>query len=93
VFDGPQQFRSQQSADDADHACISGVERQPRPSQLAAKQPQADQCGHGYEDTEARHLERADLEQDGIHQGPAIIQPTLSVLSRPAVALERGRWM
>jgi hypothetical protein len=43
-----QQFRSHETPDDADHAGIGGVSRQPGSSQLAVKEPQADQGSDGH---------------------------------------------
>ena len=83
----PDDLRACQAAEDAGHTGVQGVVRQPRPPPLTVEQPEAYQCGHGHQHTEAGDLELADAEQNGVDGGSfAATRPAFARGSRCASA-------
>src|SRR5687767_11135397 len=63
----PKQLCANEPANYAEHRRVYRVSRQAAPRQLATKQPDSNEGGHGDENAEAGDFEAADAEQDWIH--------------------------
>ena len=70
MLERPQQFRTDEPAEDAGNRGIHAVVRQPRAPQLTAEEPDAGQRSERHEYAEARDLEIADSEDDWKHLDP-----------------------
>ena len=93
-FNRPQQLGADESADDADDGRVGRRFRQPAPGELPTEDPDANECADGDEHAEARHLEVAYAEKDGIHRsvdGEAVEQSRTTCVLQILLTAPLGR--
>ena len=70
MLEDPEQFGPGHASGEAGHGRVESAVRQPRAQELTAEQPQPDERTGRNECAEARDLEAADTEQNGIDDAP-----------------------